>query len=37
MRRKQHGRFVIEWIQQSDGSWQIHRYFRVPIPSPAPQ
>jgi hypothetical protein len=34
-RSEQQGRFVIEWLQQPDSSWQIHRYFRVPVSSPA--
>jgi uncharacterized protein (TIGR02246 family) len=33
-RSEQHGRFVIEWLRQPDGRWLIHRYFRVPVPSP---
>ncbi len=34
---EQHGKFVIEWLQQPDSSWKIHRYYRVPLPSrPAP-
>ena len=33
-RSEQHGRFVIEWLEQQDGTWQIRRYFRVPIPTP---
>jgi hypothetical protein len=33
-RSEQHGRFVIEWLQQPDSTWQIHRYFRVPVPTP---
>lgn len=32
---EQHGKFVMEWIRQPDGSWLIQRYFRVPAP-PAP-
>ena len=35
----QHGRFVMEWRQEGDGAWRIHRYYRVPLPSsqrPAP-
>jgi ketosteroid isomerase-like protein len=31
---EQHGQFVIEWLRQPDGTWLIHRHFRVPIPSP---
>ncbi len=30
---EQHGRFVIEWLRQPDGSWLIHRYYRVPLPA----
>ncbi len=33
-RSEQHGRFVIEWLRQTDGTWLIHRYFRVPVPTP---
>lgn len=29
---EQHGRFVTEWVRQADGSWQIQRFFRIPIP-----
>jgi ketosteroid isomerase-like protein len=31
---EQHGRFVIEWLRRDDGRWLIHRYFRVPLPTP---
>jgi uncharacterized protein (TIGR02246 family) len=31
---EQHGKFVIEWVRQSDGTWLIQRFFRVPVPSP---
>lgn len=31
---EQYGRFVIEWLRQPDGSWLIHRYYRVPLPGP---
>jgi uncharacterized protein (TIGR02246 family) len=31
---EQHGKFVIEWSRQPDGRWLIHRYYRVPLPSP---
>jgi uncharacterized protein (TIGR02246 family) len=34
-RSEQRGRFVTEWVRQEDGRWLIHRYFRVPVPSPA--
>ena len=30
---EQHGKFVIEWVEQPDHSWKIHRYYRVPLPS----
>jgi hypothetical protein len=30
---EQHGKFVIEWVQQADSSWKIHRYYRVPLPA----
>jgi len=33
---EQHGKFVIEWVRQPDGTWLIQRYFRVPVPSPRP-
>lgn len=33
---EQHGKFVTEWVRQSDGTWLIQRFFRVPIPSPLP-
>jgi uncharacterized protein (TIGR02246 family) len=33
---EQHGKFVVEWARQPDGSWLIHRYFRVPVPSAEP-
>jgi hypothetical protein len=28
----QHGRFVMEWHLESDATWRIHRYYRVPLP-----
>lgn len=28
----QHGRFVMEWQRGADGTWRIHRYYRVPLP-----
>lgn len=31
---EQHGRFVTEWVRQSDGTWLIQRFFRVPVSSP---
>ncbi|MGQ0642639.1 MAG: YybH family protein [Gemmatimonadaceae bacterium] len=33
---EQHGKFVIEWIRQPDASWQIRRYYRIPLPATAP-
>jgi hypothetical protein len=33
---EQHGKFVIEWVRQADGTWLIQRYFRVPVPTPPP-
>ena len=30
----QHGRFVMHWARQADGTWLLRRYFRIPIPSP---
>lgn len=37
-RSEQQGRFVIQWLQQGDSAWQIHRYYRIPIQTfvPAP-
>lgn len=29
----QDGRFVMQWLRESDGTWRIHRYYRVPMPS----
>lgn len=34
---EQHGKFVTEWERQEDGRWLIERFFRIPIPSPAPR
>lgn len=31
---EQHGKFVIEWVHQPDGTWLIQRFFRIPVPSP---
>lgn len=28
----QHGRFVMEWRQEPDSVWYLHRYYRVPLP-----
>lgn len=28
----QHGRFVMEWMQQPNRSWLIERYYRIPLP-----
>lgn len=33
---EQHGKFVTQWVRQPDGRWLIHRFFRVPTPSPLP-
>ena len=33
---EQHGKFVMEWVRQPDGTWLIARYFRVPVPTPPP-
>ncbi len=33
---EQHGRFVAEWVRQTDGAWLIQRHFRVPVSSPLP-
>ncbi len=30
---EQDGKFVMEWHQQPDGAWLIHRYYRVPLPA----
>ncbi len=29
---EQEGRFVVQWLQQPDGRWMIHRYYRIPLP-----
>lgn len=29
---EQRGKFVAQWVRQADGTWLIHRLFRVPIP-----
>lgn len=34
-RSEQHGKFVIHWLRQ-DGTWLIHRYYRVPLPEAPP-
>ncbi len=34
---EQHGKFVIAWRRQPDGSWLIHRYYRVPLPAVPPR
>ena len=31
---EQHGKFVTQWVRQPDGSWLIHRFYRIPLPSP---
>lgn len=28
---EQHGKFVIQWVRQVDGTWLIQRYLRVPV------
>ena len=28
---EQHGKFVTEWVRQTDGQWLIQRNFRVPV------
>ncbi|MGH7426917.1 MAG: hypothetical protein ACREJ4_00875 [Candidatus Methylomirabilaceae bacterium] len=28
---EQHGKFVIQWVRQADGTWLIQRYLRVPV------
>src|SRR5262245_52955362 len=33
-RSEQHGKFVVEWKRQPDGTWLIQRFFRVPVASP---
>lgn len=30
---EQHGKFVIEWVRQGDGGWQIVRFYRIPLPA----
>ncbi|MGH7561750.1 MAG: YybH family protein [Gemmatimonadales bacterium] len=30
----QRGKFVTEWRREPGGPWLIHRFFRVPLPSP---
>jgi len=30
---EQHGKFVTQWVRQPDGTWLIHRFFRIPLPS----
>ncbi|MFN0056943.1 MAG: YybH family protein [Planctomycetota bacterium] len=34
---EQHGKFVTEWSRQSDGTWLIARFLRVPVPDPSPK
>lgn len=29
---EQHGKFVIQWTQDSTGKWLIQRYYRIPLP-----
>lgn len=33
---EQHGRFVAQWVRQSDGTWLIQRLFRVPVSTTVP-
>lgn len=33
---EQHGKFVAQWIRQSDGAWLIQRMYRIPLPATAP-
>lgn len=28
----QRGKFVAQWVRQDDGSWLIHRMYRIPLP-----
>lgn len=35
-RSEQHGKFVAQWLRQADGTWLIHRLFRIPLPTPSP-
>ncbi len=28
---EQHGKFVIQWVRQADGTWLIRRFFRIPV------
>jgi ketosteroid isomerase-like protein len=28
---EQYGKFVIQWQRQPDGSWRIHRYYRISL------
>ena len=32
---EQRGKFVIEWVRLGEDEWLIHRFFRVPMPSPS--
>ena len=31
---EQHGKFITEWVRQSDGAWLIARFYRIPLPPP---
>ena len=34
---EQHGKFVAQWVRQTDGSWLIQRLYRIPLPGqPSP-
>jgi ketosteroid isomerase-like protein len=32
---EQHGKFLIQWLLEPDGTWRIHRYYRIPLPNMA--
>lgn len=29
---EQHGKFVAEWVRQTDGRWLVQRMYRIPMP-----
>lgn len=29
---EQRGKFVAQWVRQDDGTWLIHRMYRIPLP-----
>jgi ketosteroid isomerase-like protein len=35
-RSEQHGKFVAQWFRQPDGTWLIHRLFRIPLATAVP-